>query len=324
MTSEINTNLNDLQNLYQTLQTLQNQQVLQNSNINNLPLAKTQAEKLVHTAAVGVADYYTGGIAGRIDQFAQKQWPGTYKRMMDAINKYDPGTIAMNKYVESGMGMVDSLFKGDFKNLLSSGIEFLNSSPAAFSTVAQNIGRKLFGDTGGKVARAGVALCTGGLSELGAQVKKLFNHKSTKEYQAEAFQRLASAGIKMHSESFELTGAQKEERKLIEDRQAKDFVGYDHDGNFINNAFKNTADLKYLRPEDLQGQLSFYERFGNDWLGTFSEADRYKICQAAIDAQALSSEKGMIKVDWGKIDFNQVLAASSSTSATNNNHEFNF
>lgn len=75
-------------------------------------------------------------------------------------------------------------------------------------------------------------------------------------------------------------------------------------GNVKFAESRNEADL---RPEDIWGYSSFFKKFGNDWLGGLTEAQRRGIAQKALDAGAVREHHGTIDVDWGKVELPEDL-----------------
>ena len=101
----------------------------------------------------------------------------------------------------------------------------------------------------------------------------------------------------------ELRGAMKltrgrSDEELLDRTVPPDFVGYKPDGGWVNNKFCMSRDEKDLHPEDIWGYATFFEKFGNDWLGTFSAEKRKAICQAALDAGAVREHHGSMDVEW--------------------------
>lgn len=91
-------------------------------------------------------------------------------------------------------------------------------------------------------------------------------------------------------------GRAKEE--LIDPSVPIDFVGVTSDGRWVNNSFAATRDESLLRAEDIWGYAAFFEKFGNQWLGTFSEEQRRAIAQKALDSGAVREHHGTIDVAW--------------------------
>ena len=87
-------------------------------------------------------------------------------------------------------------------------------------------------------------------------------------------------------------------------------------GKHSNVDFAKTRDTKYLKPEDIWGYSTFGEKFGNDWLGKFSEKQRRETAQQLLDAGAVSEGRGQIKVDWDK--YKPVTAGPAATTGRSN------
>jgi hypothetical protein len=85
---------------------------------------------------------------------------------------------------------------------------------------------------------------------------------------------------------------------LTDHSVASDFVGFKQDGTWVNNLFATTRDESALRPQDIWGAAAFFEKFGNDWLGTMSEAQRTVIAQKALDLGCVSEHHGTIDINW--------------------------
>lgn len=89
--------------------------------------------------------------------------------------------------------------------------------------------------------------------------------------------------------------------ELVNPKYAGDFVGQTADG-FVNNKFANSRNEGDLRPEDIWGYASFFEKYGNDWMGKFNEQQRRDIAQKALDAGAVREHHGTIDIDWNKVN----------------------
>lgn len=77
-------------------------------------------------------------------------------------------------------------------------------------------------------------------------------------------------------------------------------------GKHSNEAFAKSRDVGDLTPEDIWGYATFFEKYGDDWLGKFSEEKRRNIAQQALDAGAVSEGRGSVDVDWSKIRNNSI------------------
>lgn len=109
--------------------------------------------------------------------------------------------------------------------------------------------------------------------------------------------KLRNAGINIpQMESDTLSrGRSKKELIAIEEQKAAQ-------GLPSNVEFARTRDEKFLKPEDIWGYSTFFEKYGNDWLGKFTEQQRRDIAQQALNAGAVREHRGTINIDWGKVD----------------------
>jgi len=109
--------------------------------------------------------------------------------------------------------------------------------------------------------------------------------------------KLRDAGINIpQMESDTLSrGRSKKELIAIEEQKAAQ-------GLPSNVEFAQTRDEKFLKPEDIWGYSTFFEKYGNDWLGKFTEQQRRDIAQQALNAGAVKEQRGTIDIDWNKVD----------------------
>jgi hypothetical protein len=91
-------------------------------------------------------------------------------------------------------------------------------------------------------------------------------------------------------------GRSKEE--LIDPRFDVGFRGVAPDGTWVNNAFAMSRDESLLTPQDIWGYAAFFEKFGNEWLGKYSEQQRYAIAKLVLDRGAVREHHGTIDVTW--------------------------
>jgi hypothetical protein len=89
--------------------------------------------------------------------------------------------------------------------------------------------------------------------------------------------------------------------ELVDASVPQDFIGFKSDGTWVNNQFAATRDETYLKPQDIWGSAACFERFGNDWLGKFSEEQRRSICQQALDLGLVREHRGTIDIAWDKL-----------------------
>ncbi|NDC38792.1 MAG: hypothetical protein EBZ48_12190 [Proteobacteria bacterium] len=89
--------------------------------------------------------------------------------------------------------------------------------------------------------------------------------------------------------------------ELVDRSVPQDFIGYTANGTWVNNQFAATRDERYLKPEDIWGSAACFERFGDDWLGKFSEKQRHDICEKALELGLVREHRGTIDIDWGRM-----------------------
>lgn len=81
---------------------------------------------------------------------------------------------------------------------------------------------------------------------------------------------------------------------------AADYIGFDPSGNWTNNKFNDSRDLKDLRPEDIVGYATWAERDPLWFEKPLQE--RLNVANAALQANAVSEHNGTIDVDFEKFD----------------------
>jgi len=81
---------------------------------------------------------------------------------------------------------------------------------------------------------------------------------------------------------------------------ADDFIGFDPSGNWTNNKFNESRDLKDLRPEDIVGYATWAERDPLWFEKPLQE--RLNVANAALQANAVKEHNGTIDVDFEKFD----------------------
>lgn len=87
-------------------------------------------------------------------------------------------------------------------------------------------------------------------------------------------------------------------KDLINPYLPKDFVGVTPQYGWTNNKFASSRSEKDLRPEDIWGYSAFFKKYGNDWLGKFTEAQRRSIAQKALDRGAVNEHHGTIDINF--------------------------
>lgn len=130
-------------------------------------------------------------------------------------------------------------------------------------------------------------------------INKMGDRDRWKEEQSRA-QKLADSGVTGWSQYVaaqpKLTrGRSIDELAAIEQAKAAQ-------GQYSNETFARSRNEADLRPEDIVGYSTFGEKYGNDWFGKFSDAQRKEIADAALKAGAVREAKGQISIDWNKVN----------------------
>lgn len=81
---------------------------------------------------------------------------------------------------------------------------------------------------------------------------------------------------------------------------AADFIGFDPSGNWTNNKFNESRDLRDLRPEDIVGYATWAEKDPMWFEKPLQE--RLNVANAALQANAVKEHNGTIDVDFEKFD----------------------
>lgn len=76
----------------------------------------------------------------------------------------------------------------------------------------------------------------------------------------------------------------------------EDFVGFDPEGNWVNNRFANSRDVADLRAEDIVNYGAF-AHYDEDWFNRPLE-ERLEISQFALDRGAVGEGRGTISLDF--------------------------
>lgn len=142
----------------------------------------------------------------------------------------------------------------------------------------------------------GLAALGGGLGGFG--LTSAFGSKNRWKEEQDRVGKLADKGVTGWKE------LQATYPKLTKGRSIGELVAIEEAnkaaGKHNNVDFARTRDIKYLKPEDIWGYSTFGEKFGNDWLGKYTEGQRRGIAQQLLDAGAVTEGRGQIKVDWNK------------------------
>lgn len=121
-----------------------------------------------------------------------------------------------------------------------------------------------------------LGMATGGLSEV---ANKLFNRKTTKDYQREKWGELAnSASIPTQNYA-----------KSYLDYLKSDQAGIDAQ---YPNTFEGKKEAGTLRAEDVWGGHGMFKTFGDDWLGKYTEDQRRAVSNALLANDLIRTSKG--------------------------------
>jgi hypothetical protein len=91
-------------------------------------------------------------------------------------------------------------------------------------------------------------------------------------------------------------GRRKED--LINPYLPKDFVGETPQYGWTNNKFATSRNTSDLTGKDIWGYSAFFDKFGNDWLGKMSPAQREAIANKALQRGAVKEHHGTIDINW--------------------------
>jgi hypothetical protein len=116
-----------------------------------------------------------------------------------------------------------------------------------------------------------------------------------KERNTKKAQSLLDQGTNMHFNDTSTMFDTANKQGKVDKRVANDFAGM-HEGEYINNKFASSRDVKDLRPEDVWGALDVYDTLGNDYLGTTSEQQRRDFQQRALDEGLFYEGKGRVRI----------------------------
>jgi hypothetical protein len=87
-------------------------------------------------------------------------------------------------------------------------------------------------------------------------------------------------------------------KDLINPYLPQDFVGATPQYGWVNNKFATSRDSKDLTARDIWGYSAFFDKYGNDWLGKFSEKQREDIANRALQRGAVKEHHGTIDINW--------------------------
>jgi len=95
---------------------------------------------------------------------------------------------------------------------------------------------------------------------------------------------------------------------------AKDFVGYDESGKWVNNQFANTGKDEALRPQDIYEFATNHETFGEAY-GNLPEQEKLRLMQIALDNKLVKEHEGTVDINWTPETLQQatdILAANEA------------
>lgn len=161
-----------------------------------------------------------------------------------------------------------------------------------------------------------MALGGAGLGAGGAFLAGMFDRDMWKT-EGKRLNKLVDDGVNIPDE---LMGA----TQLTKGRSKQELVNLEQSkvdqGMYGNPTFAQSRKESDLNPQDIWGTAAMFEKFGNDWLGKFSEQDRLNIAQKALDAGAVREHHGTIDIDWNKVNLDttssQATPAGGGTQLT--------
>ena len=132
----------------------------------------------------------------------------------------------------------------------------------------------------------------------------MFGGAPTTEVEDKRLAGLRERGINVPEELFQRLTDKGRDKQLEEALAAgapEDFSGM-HEGSWVNTRFLKTWNESDLRPEDIWGYAAFFEEYGEDWIGTFSEDKRRGIARKVLDGGGVREHHGTIDVDFSVLE----------------------
>lgn len=175
----------------------------------------------------------------------------------------------------------------------------LSQAPMATPYVAAPLGAYLAvqgtkdalkGKKSNPLARLQSGITTGGFSEV---ARALGAGKGKTEAEDKRRSNLAKQGISLYNGD---KGWEEKYNAVINPNFAKDFVGADDKGNWVNNKFASTRDESALTGKDIDKYAAWSEMFGDKW-NKASDDTRYKIGDEAV-------KRGLLREHHGTLDVN--------------------
>jgi len=100
----------------------------------------------------------------------------------------------------------------------------------------------------------------------------------------------------MRAAMYQTRGRKKSE--LINPYLPQDFRGDTPQYGWVNNKFANSRNEADLTARDIWGYSTFFDKFGNDWLGKMNEKQREAIANKALERGAVREHHGTIDINW--------------------------
>lgn len=98
------------------------------------------------------------------------------------------------------------------------------------------------------------------------------------------------------SAMYQTRGRKKSE--LINPYLPQDFRGETPQYGWVNNKFANSRNEADLTGRDILGYSTFFDKFGNDWLGKMNDKQREAIANKALERGAVREHHGTIDINW--------------------------
>lgn len=234
-------------------------------------------------AATGGTVMNTGAVAPGASQATETGG------LLGSMGPMAQGALGAAGLAAGAYGMYDAFESGD-------------EVGGAISGLGAGLGASALGSALGLAAIPGVGWLAAGGALLGAGLG-MFGGPPRTEVEDKRFRKLQEQGVMMHTDQF-IPEARSRAEQLEAAKEMgiePGFVGVDPNVGWVNTKWLESGDEKDLRPEDIWGYAAFYEKYGNDWLGKFSEEERRNIAQQALDSGAVREHHGTIDVDWEKM-----------------------
>lgn len=162
------------------------------------------------------------------------------------------------------------------------------------------------------IGRGTLGIATGGLSEIANKtpLKGLLGSSDTWKTEGNRLGELEEEGIFVPQNLLDGRPTGPRSRSdLINQDLAKDFIGRDASGNWVNNKFAESRDEADLRAEDIVNYATFAEQ-DPLWFQKSLE-ERLDVAGQALNAGAVREHHGTIDIDWKK--FSPAQAPRSTT-----------